>query len=215
MSRAPGSGKRLPSAPAQQNFEVAARIGFAAVRSQPAEQLLWLGARPSDDGWQLPVLASALEVDLSASRVSGPGGHVARPAWAILTLHYLMLTARPVSREPEVTFADLATARSYAGVYEARVVRRLCATAGRDVLRLRAAAEALGSRAIPCSAGDAAFDFSVFPRVPVRLVWYAADDEFPPSATLLLPRNIESFFSSEDIVVLSELLVSRLEGARF
>ena len=55
----------------------------------------------------------------------------------------------------------------------------------------------------------------MFPRVIHRLIWHAADDEFPPSATILLPSNIEEFFCSEDIVVLSESLVARLAGKPF
>jgi hypothetical protein len=46
-------------------------------------------------------------------------------------------------------------------------------------------------------------------------VWHAPDDEFPASATLLLPPNIEDYFCSEDIVVLSESLVARLSGRGF
>jgi hypothetical protein len=34
----------------------------------------------------------------------------------------------------------------------------------------------------------------------------------PPSATLLLPRNVEEFFSTEDVVVVCESLVARLAG---
>ena len=63
--------------------------------------------------------------------------------------------------------------------------------------------------------GDTAFDFDIFPRLCVRVIWHAADEEFPPSATLLLPANIESYFCIEDIVVLSESLVSRLGGRAF
>ena len=54
--------------------------------------------------------------------------------------------------------------------------------------------------------------FDELPRVSLRLIWHAADEEFPPSATLLLPANIEEYFCSEDIVVLSECLVARLGG---
>ena len=67
----------------------------------------------------------------------------------------------------------------------------------------------------PGNAGDLAFDFVVFPRFSVRLVWHSPDDEFPSSATLLLPANAESYFCSEDLVVLSERLVSRLAGRPF
>ena len=113
----------------------------------------------------------------------------------------------------EVTFADLPSARTYAGVYHQRAIARLCATAGKDAERFTASALAVGGRA--ATGGDAAFEFDVFPRLSVRAIWYAADAEFPPSATLLLPRNIEAYLCTEDIVVLSERLVSRLGGRGF
>ena len=78
---------------------------------------------------------------------------------------------------------------------------------------MRIAALALGGRAE--AGGDTAFDFDVFPRLAVRVIWYAGDEEFPPSATLLLPVNIASYLCVEDIVVLSERLVSRLAGRHF
>ena len=43
----------------------------------------------------------------------------------------------------------------------------------------------------------------MFPRVSLRLIWHAADEEFAASATLLVPANIESYFCIEDVVVLS------------
>ena len=46
----------------------------------------------------------------------------------------------------------------------------------------------------------------------MRVIWYAADEEFAPSATLLLPANIESYFGIEDVVVLSERVVAWLAG---
>ena len=42
--------------------------------------------------------------------------------------------------------------------------------------------------------------------------WYAGDDEFGPSAAILLPRNIVSLMCIEDVVVMSEQLVRRLAG---
>jgi len=188
-------------------------MAFDALGRQTEEQILWLGAEPSAGGWRLPVLNDTFEVDVSLRRVTTSAGSQVGPHWCVLALHYLAVTARPEHREPEITFADLATARSYAGVYHGRTVARLCATAGRDAETLRAAARSVGGRAT--EAGDAGFDFDVFPRVSIRLVWHAPDEEFPPSATLLLPANIESYFCAEDIVVLSERLVSRLGGRPF
>lgn len=188
-------------------------MAFAAVANQPDGQLLWLGAEQSGNTWRLSVLDDLFHVDPSTSRITTSADKEVGPHWGILALHYLAIASRPESRKPETTFADLAAARSYAGVYHQRVIARLCATAGRDAATLSTAAAALGGRS--AEAGDLAFDFDLFPRVSMRLIWHAADEEFPPSATLLLPENIESYFCSEDIVVLSERLVSRLGGRPF
>ncbi len=204
-------GPRVP--PPQENLKVATERGFDAVAGQSAEQLRWLGAEPAEVRWRLRVLDDVLEVDLAARRVTTSAGTDVGPAWRILVLHYLAVEARPEPLPPEVTFADLRTARSYSGVYQGRVIARLCATAGRDAERLHAAVQSLGGREV--AEGDAAYEFDVFPRVRVRLIWHAPDDEFPPSATLLLPSNIESSFCSEDVVVLSEQLVARLGGRAF
>jgi hypothetical protein len=200
--------------PPQKNLERATELAFEALRGQPDEQLRWLGAEPVGGVWNLPVLNDRFVVDQASQRVTVQrNGGEASPQWRILALHYLATASRPDRRPPEVTFADLPTARSYAGIYRQRTTARLCATIGRELEGLQAAAAALGAR-VACG-GDAAFDFDVFPRLSLRLIWHAPDEEFPASATLLMPDNIESFFCSEDVVVLSERLVSRLCGRPF
>lgn len=213
MSRPDESSRRFPAPPPQENLSRAAQLAFEALKGRTDGQLLWLGAERASDVWRLPVLDETFEVDLPGGRVSTSCGQEVGLHWTILALHYLALTSRPDRRIPEITFADLKTARSYTGVYHGRVIARLCATVGRDTETLTAAARALGGCAI--DGGDAAFDFRVFPRLSLRLIWHAPDDEFPPSATLLLPRNIEDYLCAEDIVVLSERLVSRLSGRPF
>ncbi len=213
MSGADEFRRRLGVPATQNNLARATEMALAAVGSQPDEQLIWLGAERSGDTWQLPVLDDVFHVDLFASRITTSAGREVGHQWSILGLHYLAVTTRPERREPKTTFADLANARSYSGVYRGRVIARLCATAGRSAETLSAAARGLNGR--PAGDGDLAFDFEMFPRISMRLVWHAPDEEFPPSATLLMPENIESYFCSEDIVVLSEGLVSRLGGRPF
>ena len=220
MSGADDLQRRLGVPATQNNLARATELAFAAAGGQSQEQLRWLGAERAENGWRLPVLGDSFHVDPSAGRVTTSAGKEVGHHWVILALHYLAITSRPERRPPETTFADLATARSYAGIYHGRVISRLCATAGRNAATLSAAAGALGGRPavpseghVPCPsewAGDLAFDFDAFPRLSMRLIWHAPDDEFPASATLLLPDNIESYLCSEDIVVLSESLVARL-----
>lgn len=203
----------FPKPPPQRNLDRATELGFEALVHQKDDQMRWLGAEGSGDLWRVQVLNDPLQVDLSARRVTTAADEEVGPHWRILVLHYLAISGRPDRLSPEITFADLQTARSYNKVYEGRTVGRLCGTVGRTESGLRDAAAALGAHA--ALGGDVAFDIDAFPRLALRLVWYAADEEFPPSATILLPANIEDYFCAEDTVVLSERLVSRLCGRPF
>ena len=194
----------------QDNLQRALALAFDAADRQMPEQMAWLGANRVGNFWRLPVLNDAVDVDLTARRVTTSAGAEISLAWGVLLLHYLAITSRPEMLVPEIVFADLPKARTYAGVYHQRAIGRLCGTVGRDLERLRAAAMAQGGRV--ANGGDAAFDFDVLPRLRLRVIWYAADEEFSPSASILLPANIESYFGIEDIVVLSERVVGWLAG---
>jgi hypothetical protein len=199
--------------PPQTHFREAASRAAEGLRRQSDEQLAWLGALPAGGRWKLPVLDDVLEADAEDGTVRTSAGEAVSAWWQVLTLHYLSVCGRPADEPPAVTFAELPGGRTYAPVYQQRVIGRLCATVGRSGETLRLAAEALG--ALPGRIGDLAFEFRVFPRLPLQLVWYGGDAELSPSAVVLLPRNIEAFLCIEDIVVLSERLVSRLSGGRF
>jgi hypothetical protein len=151
-----------------------------------------------------------LQVDTETGQVTRDDGEPVHPNWMLLSLHYLAVRTQPPILPPTITFASLASGKTYASVYQARVNDRLCARAGRDATSLRSATAAIGARAV--EGGDLAFEVQAFPRIPLRLIWYAGDDELAPSCTILLAANIESFLCTEDIVVLSESLVSRLGG---
>jgi hypothetical protein len=81
---------------------------------------------------------------------------------------------------------------------------------GPDVSLLVKAAEKLGGRAI--DAGDAGFEFAVFPRVPIQLILWEGDEEFPPEANILFDDVIGELLSPEDIAWLAGMLVYRLMG---
>lgn len=222
--RAARGGLAVP--PPQHNLDVATAAAWAAVRRQGPDQLQWLGASRHDGRWSLPVLDGVLSIDSAGGAVLDSAGRAVGPWWRVIVLHYLGVAGRPDSPPPSLTFADLPGGRAYAGVYQQRVIHRLCRKAGKDRQALRRAGEAVGATVArdPTGgvsppggppAGDLVLDFRMFPRVGFRLTWYDGDEDLSPSAALLLPGSIESFFCLEDIVVLSERLVSRLEGGRF
>ena len=199
--------------PRQHNYEDAAELAIEIVRKQPEEQLEWLGAKKVGNIWRLGVFNGFIDVDFQTRTVSVAGEKAVGRDWRVLVLHYLKISERPICGPPEIVFASLPSGRVYASVYQNRVIGRLCHTVGREIEKLRLAAESLGGKA--CEGGDASFDFAVFPRIGIRLIWHGPDEEFPSSSTILLPRNIESFFSIEDVVVISECFVARMSGKPF
>jgi len=197
----------------QKNLARAVELGFQGLAGQTEDQLTWLGAERTGALWRLPVLSDTFDVDLAAKRITTSDGREVGSRWNILALHYLAIPTRPQRQPPDTIFANLSNARSYSSVYHGRVISRLCFTAGRSAETLQTAALSLDGR--PTEGGDLAFEFDPFPRISLRLIWHAPDEEFPPSATMLLPQNIESYLCSEDIVVLSESLVARLQDKPF
>jgi len=226
----------------QTNYQVATDYGFERARRQTPEALGSLGVEAGPERLcRLPVLNAVFNIDLTERTVTFAESDLTEARegtvgqrWEILALHYLC--GKSVEQPPPAvdshgrgapgypqagapvlqqsvgwaSFADFPDARGYQSVYEARVVRRLCATAGRNRECFIAAAERLGGRAVPF--GDVGYQFNVFPSAPVIVAWYEGDAEFPPNVSLLYPPNILELLPAEDVVVLSECLVSRLQG---
>ena len=62
----------------------------------------------------------------------------------------------------------------------------------------------------PADTGDAGFDFTVFPKVPLRLILWQGDDEFPPDASILFDETAGDYLSPEDAAWLAGMVVYRL-----
>ena len=133
----------FPEVPKQENLERATELGLKAARLQSEQQLRWLGLEPSGDEWVLPVLGEKLTIDLSSGRIATAAGEEISASWRILVLHYMVINEQLEDRRPSIVFADLPESRTYAGIYQGRVISRLCGTVGRDGEALRAAALSL------------------------------------------------------------------------
>jgi len=203
----------------QRNYEQALAGGLEKLRRQAPETLAELGARQvNENRYELPVLNDAFLVDLETGKVglsdrSDPPveGATIRLEWQILAVHYLSAPPPWPGFSQWISFADVPGARGYDSVYRGRVLGRLCATVGKHRATLVEAARILGASSVEW--GDVGLRFRVFPRVEVIIAWYAGDEELGPGASFVYGDNIASFLSVEDVVVLSERLVSRLQGS--
>ena len=182
----------------------------ALQQADPAERCARSGA-----AWN--AAEQAIEVDLLARRyriqlpdytvVAVDGGEVPQTE-KILILHYLQTASgAPVTGE-WIGFAQVPGGELYLGPFRARSVDRLVrAFAGREADLLSVGA-ALG--AVPSDLGDVAATLTALPRVPLALVLYRGDDEFPPSGNLLFDASVTRYLPLEDMVVLAGMAVGRL-----
>jgi len=197
------------------------------VNKQNPIDVLWerLAAAPPDDvaaraaaaydadaqAYRVPLLNGELCVALSEKRVLGPDGPVGFEA-TLLLLQYL-LSARDIALVGE--WAD-PKSLSYGDFFfrppHDLPTERLEQAYGSSVEAFRSAAEALGGR--PLEMGDAAYEFRVVPRVPIAVVLWRADDEFPARAHFLFDRSADRQLPVDALWVLCILLVKRLAPKR-
>lgn len=60
---------------------------------------------------------------------------------------------------------------------------------------------------ITTSRGDFSFVFEFLPHIYFHFILYRGDDEFPPSATILMDKNIEDYFNAEDLAVVPDVAI--------
>lgn len=127
----------------------------------------------------------------------------------VLILHYLLAPGLPVPGN-WVAYREIPGASFYFSAFVKRAVDPLKKMFGPDVSLLEKTAGKLGGKAI--DAGDAGFEFNVFPRVSIQLILWEGDEEFPPEANILFDEKIGDLLSPEDIAWLAGMLVYRLMG---
>ena len=131
-------------------------------------------------------------------------------------IRYLLQGSRIRPSGRFVTFAELAGPLFKHGSYsvsalERPIVRRF---SGR-VPGLMAAGAAFGGKSGgEGGLGSVSLLFELLPRVPMQLVFYNRDEEFPARATLLFDSNATQLIDFETLAVLVTLFVHSLTGSR-
>jgi len=126
----------------------------------------------------------------------------------ILILHYL-LTARGESvKQNLITFRQVPEGPFYYSAFIKRALNPLTQTFGAEPQLLMSCGVKLGADADEL--GDVSIRLNPLPRVPVTVVLWGGDDELSPEGNILFDESIVSYLPTEDIAVLSGMIVYRL-----
>ena len=126
----------------------------------------------------------------------------------VLVLHYLSASEIPAATGNWVSYREIPGAAFYFGAFVKRAVEPLKKVFGQNLSGFSDAAVKLHATAI--ENGDAAFEFKVLPAVPLQLILWKADDEFPAEANILFDSTIGQILSPEDVAWLAGMVVYRL-----
>jgi hypothetical protein len=110
-----------------------------------------------------------------------------------------------------VAYRELPNTVSKSRTFEATEARLAAVFDGRRG-DLEVAAKRLAGRAVDFGSADRAFVFTALPRVPLLLLFWDGDEEFPARISLLLDRNVLDYLDQEAIVFLIEAFASRIRG---
>lgn len=128
----------------------------------------------------------------------------------ILMLHYLLTARGDILTGNLITFRQVSEGQFYHSAFLKRARDPFVRTFGNDPQRLLVCGCELGAE--PGELGDVSITLSVLPRIPVTLAIWSGDDELPPEGSLLFDESIVSYLPTEDIAVMSGMVVYRLLG---
>jgi hypothetical protein len=130
-----------------------------------------------------------------------------------LIMHYLVQASGAPLTGTWITFREIPSGEFYYSAFVKRAKDPLVQTFGDNPGLLLVLGIKLGGS--KGQEGDASICFQVFPRIPVCLILWAGDDEFPPDGNLLFDASISKYLTAEDVAVLSGMLVYPLVGLAY
>ena len=176
-------------------------------KADPAEISARLGIPFENGAFRLTLLGKAY---LIPHPICGQDRFAPTISVQTFLLRYLLEAKRVPWAGEWKTFREMPWGELYSKPYAGRVLTRAAFAFGTRVETFRDACEKLGATALEQSDGGFEFDFLGGYRIRI-LVW-AADEEFPPSAQVLYSDNFAEGFAAEDRVVAGDILISTIKA---
>lgn len=126
----------------------------------------------------------------------------------ILILHYLVNRSQAMQTGRLISYKELPGGSIYIQPFTNRAIRPLVSTFGPKPKNLVGIAGQIGGE--PVQRGDSGVVLMVFPKIPVTLVVWGGDEEFPPSGNILFDSSAGSLLPTEDYAVLAGFIAQTL-----
>ena len=122
----------------------------------------------------------------------------------ILILHYFIRAKGTPLSGKTITYKELHDGINYYPTFFKRAISPILTNFGKEPERLVDVSQSFGGH--PTDYGDLAVTIDAFPYVPITIVLWKGDEEFPSDGNLLFDSTIQDYLPIEDITILSEVI---------
>ena len=126
----------------------------------------------------------------------------------ILVLHYFIRAKGTPLSGKIITYKELHEGINYYPTFFKRAIEPVVNNFKDQPLKLLEITAALGRRR--SDFGDTAVTIDAFPRVPLTIVLWQGDAEFPPDGNIMFDSTIPDYLPTEDITILCEIIAWKL-----
>jgi hypothetical protein len=129
----------------------------------------------------------------------------------VLLLHYLKGAVRARAAGEWIAYQEVPDGKFYLDAFLRRAKIPMVQAFGSQPERLlELAAQVYGAK--PFDQGDLSVLVQALPKVPVVLILWKGDEEFPPEGNILFDKSISDILSAEDIAWLAGMIIYPLMG---
>jgi hypothetical protein len=178
------------------------------LKRDPTELARRGGLTLCKDGLELPLLGRVYSLRWPELALAREDGEQSAEELQILVLDYLANGDGTPPTSRFIGFQELPDGAFYRHAFQGYSGDQLVRDLGGDVETFRRAAESLGGE--PLSIGDAGYAFRVLPHVMLAVVWWAGDEEFAASATVLFDASAGRYLPTDGLAILGRMLCQRL-----
>ncbi len=133
-------------------------------------------------------------------------------AYQALVCYYLVTSAsHPIRHQVEnkwVSFADLPDGRFYNQAFQSYTGKKLAASIDSNLNRFTNYAMQMKGSIL--GIGDVAYQFLVLPKVPVGVVYWSGDEEFPASCQILFDATVSLHLPTDTCAIVGSMLTQMI-----
>ncbi len=134
------------------------------------------------------------------SRVDGKDKNV-HEYFELFIIYYLIHATNTESKEEWISEKDLQGGPTFFRGPHLLPTQLICEATGNDLQKFKDRCTILGGK--PLDMADCAFHFEITPEIPVAVLYWQADDDFPAEAKLLFDRSMENLLPLDIVFALA------------